>query len=177
MKALPIEDQVLVLGLTGVAALFGAVIGLERERSGKAAGLRTHMLVASASALATGMGGLLVTSAGDPTRVLHGVITGIGFLGSGVIFRDRRDTAGLTSAAVIMLTAMIGATCGLGAPLLAGGVTFFALATLRYVRWVERRFRRRSSDRSLARGEYHPPRALRREVERAFRPNPRPLRR
>jgi putative Mg2+ transporter-C (MgtC) family protein len=78
---------------------------------------------------------------GDPTRALRGVITGIGFLGSGVIFRDTHQPAGAghTSAAVIMLTAMIGAVCGLGAPVLAVGGTAFALGTLWYARRVERR--------------------------------------
>lgn len=128
--------QLNVLGLTGLAAACGAAIGLERERSGKVAGLRTHILVSAASAMATGVG-TVVVGGGDPTRVLHGVITGIGFLGTGVIFRDDRQPSGITSAATIMLTAMIGGACGLGAPILAVGATSFALGTLWYARRVE----------------------------------------
>lgn len=130
--------QLDVLGLTGLAAACGAAIGLERERSGKVAGLRTHILVSAASAMATGIG-TVVVGGGDPTRVLHGVITGIGFLGTGVIFRDDRQPSGITSAATIMLTAMIGGACGLGAPILAVGATSFALGTLWYARRVEHR--------------------------------------
>jgi putative Mg2+ transporter-C (MgtC) family protein len=123
--------QLEVLGTSALAALCGAAVGLERERSGKAAGLRTHMLVASASAMATGIGAQLVAaSGGDPTRVLHAVITGVGFIGSGVIFRDARQQSGLTSSAVIMVTSMIGAACGLGAPVVACGATLLAVSTL-----------------------------------------------
>ena len=84
LEQISLGQQLTVLALTGVAAMCGALIGLERERSGKAAGLRTHMLVAAASAMATGAGAAFAGDRGDPTRVLHGVITGIGFLGSGV---------------------------------------------------------------------------------------------
>lgn len=144
--------QIEVLALTGLAAACGAAIGLERERSGKAAGLRTHILIAASSAMATGAGAAVVGS-GDPTRVFHGVITGIGFLGSGVIFRDTQQPAGTghTSAAAIMLTAMIGAVCGLGAPVLAVGGTAFAFATLWYARRVERRLNNHWGNRDLRR--------------------------
>lgn len=140
--------QVQVLGFTGLGAACGAAIGMERERSGKAAGLRTHILVSAASAMATGAGAAVVGAHGDPTRVLHGVITGIGFLGSGVIFRDAKQQSGLTSAAAIMFTAMIGSVCGLGAPVLAIGATTFALVTLWYARRVEQGLNTRWETRS-----------------------------
>jgi len=188
--------QIEVLALTGLAAACGAVIGLERERSGKAAGLRTHILVAASSAMATGAG-TAVVGTGDPTRVLHGVITGIGFLGSGVIFRDTRQPGGTghTSAAVVMLTAMIGAVCGLGAPVLAVGGTAFGFGTLWYARRLERRLsdhwdgrdrRRRRRDRrrngiTMRELRESEPIDLRddaragSDVPRNPRPNPRPV--
>lgn len=178
MGTISLHAQLTVLWVTGIAALCGAAIGLERERCRKAAGLRTHMLVAAASAMATGVGAALTGDRGDPTRVLHGIITGIGFLGSGVIFRDRKGTAGLTSAAVIMLTAMIGAACGLGAPVLAVGVTFFALSTLWYVKRVEHTFTTRWSEPRPRRPQPRRPAsgvlADLRAVTIDLRPQPRP---
>ncbi|MHB1130616.1 MAG: MgtC/SapB family protein, partial [Ilumatobacteraceae bacterium] len=66
----------------GIAAVFGGIIGWERDRAGKSAGIRTHMLVAAASALAVGLGELAVNAAqsGDPSRMMHAVFTGIGFI-------------------------------------------------------------------------------------------------
>lgn len=178
--------QIHVLLLTGLAAACGAAIGLERERSGKVAGLRTHILVSAASAMATGAGAAVVGTHGDPTRILHGVITGIGFLGTGVIFRDDRQPSGITSAATIMLTAMVGAACGIGAPILAIGATTFALVTLWYARRVEcrlnERWERQDRRRHRARRQSMTMRDLRRlapidlrdEPDASIRPNPRP---
>ena len=110
------------------------VIGLERQLAHKIVGLRTHMLVAGAAALATGMGELLFIDsgdAGDPSRVLHAVITGIGFIGAGAIFRSESRTKGLTTAATLFIAAILGAIAGLGAPVLAGVATVMAVISLR----------------------------------------------
>jgi putative Mg2+ transporter-C (MgtC) family protein len=98
------------------AALFGAVVGYERERTGKSAGLRTHMLVSLSSAifvvapLEAGM------SVGDLSRVIQGVAAGIGFIGAGAILKleDARAIEGLTTAAGIWLTAALGLAAGTG---------------------------------------------------------------
>ena len=98
------------------AALFGAVVGYERERTGKSAGLRTHMLVSLSSAifvvapLEAGM------SLGDLSRVIQGVAAGIGFIGAGAILKlaDERVIEGLTTAAGIWLTAALGLAAGTG---------------------------------------------------------------
>jgi putative Mg2+ transporter-C (MgtC) family protein len=105
-----------ILARISVATLLGAIIGQQRERTGKAAGLRTHMLVALSSAifviapLEAGM------SASDISRIVQGVVTGIGFLGAGTILKlsDEREVQGLTTAAGIWLTAAVGVATGLG---------------------------------------------------------------
>jgi putative Mg2+ transporter-C (MgtC) family protein len=99
-----------------VATLLGAVVGYERERTGKSAGLRTHMLVAVSSAmfvlapLEAGM------SASDVSRIIQGVATGIGFIGGGAILKvtSEREIQGLTTAAGIWMTAAVGLAAGLG---------------------------------------------------------------
>jgi len=98
------------------AALLGAVVGFQRERAGKPAGLRTHMLVSLGSALFI-IGCLEANmSAADLSRVIQGLATGIGFIGGGAILKltDEREITGLTTAAGIWLTAAIGVAVGLG---------------------------------------------------------------
>jgi len=99
-----------------LAAALGAALGYERERHGKSAGVRTHMLVAHGSALFVLVPELAGVPEGDLTRVIQGVITGIGFLGAGSIIKSENEerVQGLTTAAGIWLTAAIGICCGLG---------------------------------------------------------------
>ena len=98
------------------AALLGAVVGFERERAGKAAGLRTHMLVALGAAVLMLAGAESGMTSSDLSRVVQGVITGIGFLGAGSILKseEQREIRGLTTAAGIWLTAGVGVAAGLG---------------------------------------------------------------
>jgi putative Mg2+ transporter-C (MgtC) family protein len=100
-----------------LAAGLGAGIGYQRERAGKAAGLRTHILVSSGAALFTlvsiyGFSGAVV----DISRVAAGVVVGTGFIGAGVILRGQREkeVAGLTTAATIWITAAVGLAAGTG---------------------------------------------------------------
>lgn len=102
------------------AMLAGAIAGFDRERIGKAAGIRTHMLVASGSALfilSTQLQGVSV----DVSRAIQGVAAGIGFIGGGAILKssEDREIHGLTTAAGIWMTAAIGVAAGLGHTLLA----------------------------------------------------------
>jgi putative Mg2+ transporter-C (MgtC) family protein len=99
-----------------VAALLGAVVGFERERAGKAAGLRTHMLVALGAALLMLAAAESGMTSSDLSRIIQGVITGIGFLGAGSILKseEQREIRGLTTAAGIWLTAGVGVAAGLG---------------------------------------------------------------
>ena len=100
-----------------LAVALGAAIGYQRERAGKAAGLRTHMLVSSGAALFTlvsiyGFSGVVV----DISRVAAGVVVGIGFIGAGVILRGQREkeVAGLTTAATVWITAAVGLAAATG---------------------------------------------------------------
>lgn len=112
-----------------LAAFLGGVLGYEREYKGKAAGLRTHMLVSLGAALFV----LVPLEAGmaidDLSRVMQGIITGIGFLGAGTILKGSsvQDVKGLTTAAGIWLTAAIGVAVGLGHESTAVMTTVLAL--------------------------------------------------
>jgi putative Mg2+ transporter-C (MgtC) family protein len=99
-----------------LAALLGGLLGYERERHGKAAGVRTHMLVALGAALFVLVPKEAGVSGADLTRVIQGIVAGIGFLGAGAIIKGSAEESvkGLTTAAGIWLTAAIGIACGLG---------------------------------------------------------------
>jgi putative Mg2+ transporter-C (MgtC) family protein len=124
----------IIIRLAG-AMLMGAMIGLQREKAGKAAGFRTHILVALGSALfviaAAGNG----MSSDGVSRVIQGLASGIGFLGAGAILKlsDSQEIKGLTTAAGIWMTAAIGVTVGLGElglALLATLMTWVVLGSL-----------------------------------------------
>lgn len=129
------------------AALFaGGIIGLERSFHGRPAGFRTHALVCLASSLlmlvtlyqSTWLPGTaLDTIRTDPTRMAQGVMTGIGFLGAGVIFKEGLSVRGLTTAASIWITAAIGILMGIGFYGPAILATILTLITLSLFRWIE----------------------------------------
>ena len=139
----------------GAALIVGGTLGLNRELHGKPAGLRTHALVSLGAAVATLValksedGSLLV----DPSaigRVVQGILTGIGFLGAGVILRDRiGHVSGLTTAATIWICAVLGIVCGLGywhVLAITVGLTAFTLLFGRPLeRLAERLFKRHES--------------------------------
>jgi putative Mg2+ transporter-C (MgtC) family protein len=116
-------DEIVILGRVLLALLLGGLIGMERTLHGRAAGFRTHALVCLASALlmmaAVYQGRWMSTNAvgaitTDPTRIAQGIMTGIGFLGAGVIFKEGLTVRGLTTAASIWITAAIGIQVGIG---------------------------------------------------------------
>jgi len=117
----------------GSAVAIGGLVGFDRGLRQKPAGLRTHALVSLGAALMTITGlDLAPTDAGATTRVLQGVIAGVGFLGGGVILRDNQDqrVRGLTTAASIWIVAGLGMACGAGhwrTALLASGLTLLVL--------------------------------------------------
>lgn len=117
-----------------MAALLGGVLGWERERKGKAAGVRTHMLVALGAALFVLVPKQMGVDDADITRVVQGLVAGIGFLGAGTIIKgdEEEDVRGLTTAAGIWLTAAIGVAAGLGREATAVLTTLLALGIL----WV-----------------------------------------
>jgi putative Mg2+ transporter-C (MgtC) family protein len=121
------------------AIVLGGLLGWERQSGGKAAGVRTHILVSLGAASFTIVSSYLTTigapsSSGDPSRVVQGVITGIGFLGAGVIIHERGGVRGLTTAASIWIAGALGAACGAGAFWLAALTTVHALLILRVVK-------------------------------------------
>ena len=104
------------VGRLVVAILLGAVLGFERERRGRAAGLRTHSLVALGAALFTVVPMLFGATAADLAQVVKGLAAGVGFLGAGAILKgsEQGDVQGLTTAANIWLTAAAGLAVGAG---------------------------------------------------------------
>jgi putative Mg2+ transporter-C (MgtC) family protein len=124
-----------------VAGLIGGLLGWERERAGKAAGLRTHILVAVGTAAMVAVPIQAGVGSDPVSRLLQGLITGIGFLGAGCILKleDRGTIRGLTTAAGIWLTAAVGIAAGMGrelSALLIGAVGWFTLSVLG--RWEAR---------------------------------------
>jgi putative Mg2+ transporter-C (MgtC) family protein len=126
-----------------VAVALGAVVGWERQVEGKAAGVRTHMLVALGSALFMVAGLAISDKPDEVTKVIQGVAAGIGFLGAGTILKlsDAHEVKGLTSAASIWLSAAIGMTVGAGLlwPALIGCVLAWVILSLIHAteRWVK----------------------------------------
>ena len=152
LSSLPVLDEIVVRLL--VALSFGALIGLERSYHGRPAGFRTHGLVCMAAAslmLITVYesewfrpSGGPVRAAIDPTRMAQGIMTGIGFLGAGVIMKDGLSVRGLTTAASIWITSGIGILVGIGffvPAALTAALTFGALSGFR---WIERRMKTES---------------------------------
>ena len=123
-----------------VAAALGGLLGYERETQGKSAGVRTHMLVAIGAALFVLIPQQAGASAADLTRVLQGLIAGVGFLGAGAIILGTKqvETQGLTTAAGIWVTAAIGVAAGLGRESTAVLSTLVALFVLSVVPWIVR---------------------------------------
>lgn len=134
-------DLLLKLGL---AIVLGGAVGLERELSGKPAGLRTNILICLGSALLmdlsinVGLGANGVRT-GDPARIAAQIVTGIGFLGAGTIMQARGAVLGLTTAATIWVVAAIGMTIGAGQYLEATGTTALVVLVLTLLQRVERR--------------------------------------
>jgi putative Mg2+ transporter-C (MgtC) family protein len=139
------EESLLIIGRVAGALVIGALIGLERTFHGRPAGFRTHSLVCIASAI------LMIVTVyqnrwmtfveheairTDPTRMAQGIMTGIGFLGAGVIFKEGLTVRGLTTAASIWVTAAIGILVGIGfwfAALVGAVATLIVLAAFRFV--------------------------------------------
>ncbi len=121
------EDVISII----LAAFLGATIGLERELSGKSAGLRTNILICLGAAVFTIISKRMVSGTdGSIARIAAQVVTGVGFLGAGAVIQDRRGVHGLTTAATIWLVASIGMACGAGFHSLAVVSTFIAIIVL-----------------------------------------------
>ena len=139
-------NGIILLNLIG-ALLLGLMVGYERSYHGRAAGMRTYGLVCMASAGLTVIGGYpgfwfgghgsALAAVADPTRVIQGIVTGIGFLGAGVIMREGFNISGLTTAASIWTSSVIGVLVGVGFYMAAMGLAFFATMIMIYLTKLE----------------------------------------
>jgi putative Mg2+ transporter-C (MgtC) family protein len=136
------------------AMLLAGSIGVEREMKDRPAGFRTHMLVGGAAAFLVGTGQLVMEASirrndeavmVDPFRLVEAVIAGVAFIGAGTIFAQRGDgvVIGITTAAALLMVAVIGVAVGFGYYLLPLVVTAITLAVLVLLSWIERRMGRR----------------------------------
>ncbi|MBP2300033.1 MgtC/SapB family protein [Azospirillum picis] len=147
-------NGLILLHLLGALAV-GLLLGYERSYHGRAAGMRTYGLVCLASAALTvvnaypgmwygGIGPQGAAGAGDPTRVIQGIVTGIGFLGAGVIMREGLSIRGLSTAASIWATSAIGITIGLGFYAVAIAAALLTILVMSLLRPLERLLPHRS---------------------------------
>jgi putative Mg2+ transporter-C (MgtC) family protein len=145
-RAQLLTNGVILLNLIG-ALLLGLLVGYERSYHGRAAGMRTYGLVCMASTALTvvagypefwfgGYGGFGAST--DPTRIVQGIVTGIGFLGAGVIMREGFNISGLTTAASIWASAVIGIMVGLGFYLAAMGLALLCSMSMIFLVRVEK---------------------------------------
>jgi putative Mg2+ transporter-C (MgtC) family protein len=138
-----IEQIVLVNTAVGrllVASVLGGLVGLEREISHKDAGVRTNLLICMGSALFTLLSPVLAGDAGtNRGQVASNIVQGIGFLGAGLILRNRDRVSGLTSAAAVWVVASIGMACGAGLYAAAVVSALMVIASLEVVGFLERR--------------------------------------
>src|SRR3989338_10164563 len=144
MELFAVSEWDLVLRLT-VAAFLGFLVGAERSRVGKRAGMRTYALVALGAALFVVIAGVISyqyaeTFVFDPLRVMSQIVVGIGFLGAGVIFVQRQILTGLPTAAGLWVVAAVGAAAGFGLYVIAAYVTFLTLVIFEVLWYVEERF-------------------------------------
>jgi putative Mg2+ transporter-C (MgtC) family protein len=144
---MPVDDQLAILGRLAFAVILGGLIGLERELRGYPAGIRTMALITMGSMLFTDVSQIL----GGDDRVAAGIVTGIGFLGAGVIFREQFTVRGITTAATIWASAAIGMAIGRELYLVAGLGTvlvFVVLEARPFTRRVDDAIRRRTRELS-----------------------------
>lgn len=148
------ENDLSILFRVALASVLSGILGWERESSGKSAGLRTHILVGISSVLFITISDTLIqnyrvydaTMRFDPVRVVEAIVTGISFLGAGIIVfrRGENSVKGLTTAAGILTTAAIGVLVGLNRFFLSITATVLVFIVLRFVSVFEKKFLERA---------------------------------
>ena len=120
-----------------VSLVFGALVGLDRERHGREVGIRTYAAVTVGATLFTSVAAHIVDDPTAASRIVANIITGVGFLGAGVIYREGGFSRGLTTAATVWCTAAIGVAVGLNMFIIAAGATaiLYALISLHHQSW------------------------------------------
>lgn len=126
------QDEAWMLARLVVAVVLGGLVGYERERAAKPAGVRTQGMVSLGAALFAVISLDGFGERGDPARVAAQVVTGVGFLGAGAILHQRGNVQGLTTAASLWVTAAIGLAVGVGMIFMALGTTLLVYALLRF---------------------------------------------
>jgi putative Mg2+ transporter-C (MgtC) family protein len=171
LGARPNVEDWLQVGELGLGLALSAIVGVEREIRQKSAGLRTHTLVGVGAALFVliskyGFSDVLLPGQVilDPSRVAAQIVSGIGFLGAGLIFVRRDAVRGLTTAASIWVTAAIGSACGAGLPLLAVATTVAYLIIALGFAPLTRRLPRSATAISTLRVSYPDGRGILRQV-------------
>lgn len=134
----PVFNQMMIDIL--VAVFCGGAIGLERQLRRRPAGLRVCIIVTLTTALFVTLGQAAAAEGSDPTRIMSAIVTGVGFLGGGVIFSYSGRVQGLTTASLIWALAAIGMTIGLGYPVTAIVATVVFMTLLLLIDLAERRF-------------------------------------
>ena len=132
MEVIPWEADALMFLRLLIAVVLGALVGYERERAGKPAGVRTHGMVSLGAALFAVVSLHGFGNAGDPARVAAQIVTGIGFLGAGAILHQRGSVHGLTTAASLWVTAAIGLAVGVGMIVMSVGTAVLVFLLLRF---------------------------------------------
>ena len=148
--------QLQLVGTMTVAMVLGGAIGYERELKNRPAGFRTHMLVAGAAALLVGLVDLLAHRYSaevysdlvriDPIRLIEAMVAAVGFLGAGTIFRSGNESVitGITTAASLLMVAVVGIAVGVQSYVLAVGATATTLFVLWLLGQLEKRFPKKS---------------------------------
>ncbi len=148
------DYNLICLSRIGLSILLGFLLGLERELTGKFAGLRTHILVCVGACLFTVLSiysfkipsEIAVAGINDPARIAAQIITGIGFIGAGTVMRSGTNIIGITTAATLWICAAVGMACGAGEFIIATITTIASVLVLILIRIFEKRFiRERSS--------------------------------
>src|SRR5688500_7691922 len=136
-----------------LAVAAGVILVLERELNDKEVGLKTITVICLGSALFTILSYKVGVNDNETTRIASYIVSGIGFIGAGVIFKDKLDVSGLTTAGIIWLAAAVGMAIGFGEFYLAGTFIVAALFIIFASKWINKVFRPRRQNRDLVRSE------------------------
>lgn len=134
-----INSELIIISKLIVSFLLGAFIGLDRERHGRDAGIRTYAAVCVGATLFTAITAHLVNNPADTSRVIANIVTGVGFLGAGIIYRNSSagTSHGLTTAATVWCTSAVGVAVGLNMFIIAiiGSLALYFLLSLHHLKW------------------------------------------
>ena len=134
-----INVELIIVAKLIIAFLLGAFIGLDREKHGRDAGIRTYAAVCIGATLFTAVAAHLVSDVAAASRVIANIVTGVGFLGAGIIYRNSSagNSHGLTTAATVWCTAAVGVAVGLNMFIIAiaGAIALYFLLSLHHQKW------------------------------------------